>query len=271
MSSRTYLVPHDFSSVGDTATLQAIKLAQKSNGEVHILHIIKKSSEEATAAEKIKEIVSRLRPQENSPKFTYSIKKGNIFKDISSVAAAKKASLIIMGTHGIVGMQQKMFGSFAAKVIQSSDVPFLIVQDGNISDKFDSIIMPVDMTAQSIQVLSAAIRIALIFDSEMTILGIKSKDAIFARKISTHITVVKKQMQKYNVKGKVVLFPDTGGFKEKVMDYGKEIGTDVFAIAYNSGNSLIPKLDQFAQSFITNPQKTPTLIINSKDVTSGYF
>ena len=39
----------------------------------------------------------------------------------------KSASAIIMGTHGAKGMQ-KLFGSFAMKVIISTSVPFMVVQ-----------------------------------------------------------------------------------------------------------------------------------------------
>ena len=55
------------------------------------------------------------------------IRKGNIFEDIGDVAKEIGARLIIMGTHGIKGIQ-KLVGSYALKVILHSEIPFIITQ-----------------------------------------------------------------------------------------------------------------------------------------------
>ena len=131
--------------------------------------------------------------------------------------------------------------------------------------------MPVDVKVQSIQVLSVALEIAKQFDAEMHILGIKSKDRIFHQKIQNNITVVKKQLQKYGVKGKVVQFPDSGGFSEKVLQYAKDNNVDAFAISYSDGDGIVPRLDKFAQTILMNEMKLPVAIINSNNTSKGYF
>jgi len=45
------------------------------------------------------------------------------------------ALMVVMGTHGIKGMQ-KLMGSWALKVITSSKVPFIAVQDTPKADVF---------------------------------------------------------------------------------------------------------------------------------------
>jgi len=271
MSATAYLVPHDFTVVGNIALQQAIKMSEKTNAGIYLLHVVKKDSEKDAAKKQLIEIINKYRPSGSPIKFFALVEKGNIFKDISNTAQKIKASVIIMGTHGVVGAKQKMFGSFAAKVIQSTEVPFLVVQDELTAHDFNTIVMPVDVKVQSIQVLSVALEIARQFDAEMHILGINSKDKIFHQKIQNNILVVKKQLQKYGVKGKVVQFPDSGGFTEKVLQYAKDKNADAIAIAYNSGDGIVPRLDKFAQTVITNDMKLPVAIINSNNTSKGYF
>ena len=59
---------------------------------------------------------------------SYQISKGSIFTAIAEYANEKDASLVVMGTHGMKGMQ-KLTGSWALKVIVKSKVPFIVVQD----------------------------------------------------------------------------------------------------------------------------------------------
>ena len=57
------------------------------------------------------------------------------------------ASAIIMGTHGAKGMQ-KVFGSFAMKVIISTGVPFMVVQENAIIKDFKNLVFSFCFTAK---------------------------------------------------------------------------------------------------------------------------
>ena len=64
-----------------------------------------------------------------------------IFSTIGEVATEIDANLVIMGTHGIRGMQ-KLTGSWALKVIVGSKAPFLVVQGPPESDQLHDIVFP---------------------------------------------------------------------------------------------------------------------------------
>ena len=55
------------------------------------------------------------------------VARGTIFKQIPEFVNDRKASLVVMGTHGMSGMQ-KLTGSWALKVIAKSKVPYIVVQ-----------------------------------------------------------------------------------------------------------------------------------------------
>jgi nucleotide-binding universal stress UspA family protein len=67
---------------------------------------------------------------------------GTIFNTIGKYASDTDARMVIMGTHGIKGMQ-KLTGSWALKVIVKSKVPFLVVQDKpSEKRRFTDIVFP---------------------------------------------------------------------------------------------------------------------------------
>ena len=56
----------------------------------------------------------------------------------ADIASEIDAEMVIMGTHGIKGMQ-KFFGSWALKVIANSKVPFIVIQEPPKKDLFENI------------------------------------------------------------------------------------------------------------------------------------
>jgi hypothetical protein len=61
------------------------------------------------------------------------VRVGSVYEDIGDAAAEIDADLIIMGTHGMRGMQF-ITGSRALRVITSSSVPFVVVQERPIKE-----------------------------------------------------------------------------------------------------------------------------------------
>ncbi|MBX7093733.1 MAG: universal stress protein [Flavobacteriales bacterium] len=268
MSQLSYLVPHDFTSAADSATRHAIQIARQTKGIVHLLHVTKSDSEKAEANRKFAEVIPKLQLSIGDPKVETHVKTGSIFTDIGTMAKSLGCSLVVMGTHGAKGMQ-KVFGSFAIKVITSTEIPFVIVQDSTPVDNIKKIVAAIDLTSESLQVLNDAANLALDFNAELVILAPNETDAVLRKKISIYIDVIKKQMEKRNVNHLIEFIPKSKN-ATGILEYGKKAKADMYAIAYFS-DSLLPQFDTFAQSMITNEQKVPCLIINSKEAGNAYF
>ncbi|MFZ5552834.1 MAG: universal stress protein [Bacteroidota bacterium] len=269
MSAHIYLVPHDFSPVAAAATHHAIQLARQTKAEVHLLHIIKADNERGAAKAKLNDFIGKLALKSTDPKVVANIEKGSIFEDIGKMAAKMKATLIIMGTHGSKGMQ-KVFGSFAIKVIKSAECPFVIVQDKVPAEKIGKIVIPFSLASESLQIINFAADLAHVFDSEMHLVANAEKDALLNRKIHNFIEVIKKKLATKELEFTIKLLEGNDSFLTKIFNYGKTVKTDMFAIAYHS-DSILPQFDTFAQNIITNELKIPVLIVNSKQQGNFYF
>ena len=144
---RPIIVPWDFSQVAENAFQHAVNISKALNRDILILHIVpdlkeagSKKSEMEAAAEKL--------GKEYGKKPHAEVIDGSIFHAIGETAKDLKAEMIIMGTHGMKGAQ-KLFGSKALKVVVSSRIPFLVVQDKPLKEKIETIILPIDFKREN--------------------------------------------------------------------------------------------------------------------------
>lgn len=265
---KTYVVPYDFTTVAECATKHAINMARTTRSSVTLLHIAKNDKEVEAAKEKFKDVFGKLGLKSTDPKVKASVIKGNIFEDIGKYAVKNNARLIVMGTHGAKGMQ-KVFGSFAIKVITSCKVPFMVVQE-KMPDTLNKIVVPINLTKESLQIISVVADLAMIFKSEIHVLGSAFTDSTMAQRMRNRVSIVRDDLTQKKIKSTFKMLDTSKSFREMVLDYSKDVNADLIAISYHT-ESLIPQLDKFAQSVITNPEHTPVLIIQAIDVTSGYF
>lgn len=265
-----YLVPYDFSEVGDSALIHALNLADSTNGVVHLLHIVGAEDDIPWAQNEFHKALDRLGLNDN-PRIEIRVFVGDIFKDIASVAEREKAKWIVMGTHGAKGLQ-KLFGSYAIKVILSSTIPFIVVQKKLHPDPVKKIVMPMTLTKESIRSLKFATDLAEHYKAEIHVVGAHQKDEFLEHKVKNNLIVSKKYLAGHGIDFHVHRLEGKKSLASEVMAFGKSIDADLYALGYFP-ESVFPQFDTFAQEMITNKDQLPVLIVNAETVNqiSGQF
>jgi len=98
--------------------------------------------------------------------------RGEILKE----AAACRASLIVMGTHGRSGLEHMLLGSIAEKVLRKAPCPILVVPphaemvEVTASPVFKRIVCAVDFSASSLLAVNWALELAQEADAKLTLL-----------------------------------------------------------------------------------------------------
>lgn len=269
MDRRSLLVPHDFTAVGDNALNYAIILAKVIGADVDLLHVVKDEKERTKISAQFEKIISNLKDKPAEVNVRYHIKSGTIFTDIASKAAELKSTLIIMGTHGAVGMQ-KLFGSFAIKVITSTHVPFLVVQQKYTGTDLSKIVVPIDESQESLQIEQVTSGMAKMANSEVHILTEKKIDSNLKLKCAVHSGLIAKQFKEKDIRYVAQVIPKVKGFSTDIVNYAVKEKANLIAFSYHS-DSLLPQFDTFAQSLITNKSGVPVLIVNSKEAGNYFF
>lgn len=268
MSHNLYIVPHDLTGVGNAALDYALFMGNHVRTEVMLLNLTDNKAKIPSIEQKLREFVA----QRNVPanvEITYLVKQGDIFTDISKIANEKHAQLIIMGTHGLRGFQ-KLTGSHAMKVITSADIPFLIVQEGTKHVEIKNIVVPIDLTKESLQIVNAAGDLARMFDATVHVIGERHNDEGLSQQTKNRVLLIRNKYDEKGAKCEVHLLKNGGSYSKKIMQYVNEVGINLIAIAYHS-ESLLPQFDSFAQSLITNELKLPCMIIAAKQSGNLYF
>lgn len=268
MNAKIYVIPFDFSPVAEIALQHGILLARASDAKLIVLHLVSNQSKVAQKKQALAEILNRSDFQRGVDLIPMVLV-GSIFEDINRIAVKYGSSRIIMGTHGALGMQ-KVFGSNAIKVVKSTGLPIYIVQDSRKWEDIRNIVLPIDTSKESIQIIAHAADIAYLFKAKVSVVAELQKDAEASKQMNTRIKIVEDKFQSLGVEADIHMFEQSGSFSKKIIDYAKNSNAQLIATAYFS-ESLIPALDNFHQGIIMNEAKIPVLIIQSQEVSFSYY
>jgi nucleotide-binding universal stress UspA family protein len=262
-----FLVPTDFSEVCTNAAHRAASLAKDFSYKVVLLHVIDKNTigelkKEGKGPEWVDE---RLRELADNLTREYVIRvetiarEGDIFSTIADVGDDLKASLIFLGTHGKVGMQ-KITGSFALKVVLSSELPTIVIQKRPFGSGLAKIVMPITSNAGPWSKTKWAAAIAKEFNSTIEIFHIPGDD------MDDVITMITNHFQVNDVKFKVKSADKSGNFTKQVLDYATAENADMILIMTNPEKGLKTYLlGSYDEDIIFNPSQIPVMCINPRD------
>jgi nucleotide-binding universal stress UspA family protein len=260
----TVLVPNDFTDAAEYALEHAAKVVAIFNGEVHMLHVITKEKDRENAEKKIGEMGAAASEKYGVP-FKSIVRKGNIFEDIGEVAKEIGARMIIMGTHGIKGMQ-KLVGSYALKVILHSEVPFIITQKKSPNDKgYKDIVVPISYEEESKQKLTLLVKIAEHFEAKLHVYCPYETDSFLLARLKRQLQFTKKFLDDHKVVYDVKIAREKGNFHKHVTQYAHDVMADLIAVVNTADKGVLPDFiagTSGEQDLITNSEMIPAIIMN---------
>ena len=265
MSKNIILVPTDFTKVADTALSHAIMVARKIKGEVVLIHVVE-SAEEIKTARKIIDDVAKRASEWYDISVTGIIRIGNIFEDIGDAAAELGALMIIMGTHGVRGIQH-LVGGYALKVVTSSTVPFIVVQEETAESSYKNMVLPLDLAKDTKQKLGLAASFARFFDSTIHIISPNETDEYLKNQVQRNIIFAKNYFQDHEVKCTAQLAEGSGDFAKDVILFSESVNADLITIINHPTNIFTNLLgESYEQRILTNDLNIPVMCVNPKDI-----
>lgn len=265
------LVPTDFTKVADVAINHAMKLAEHTTAEVYLLHVVPKQNEVDEARQRLEIEVERARKWNASIPVHKLVRVGSIFDDIGDAAAEIAASLIVMGTHGMRGMQF-LTGSRALRVITSSNVPFIVVQERSIKDGgYDSIVVPLDLHKETRQKLTIVADMAKTFNSKVHLITPHEEDEFLKKQLLNHIKFANQYLDERGIKhDAVIASEDSGDFVKAVIKHAVAVDADLITIMNLAQGNIFGVLGvPYEQEIITNEAQIPVMCMNPRETSTG--
>lgn len=268
MSRNLYIVPHDLTEVGQAAFEYALFLGEHIKAEILVVHFVESASKVPAFTTKLQDLIKKTSAT-SSVTVSHKVMVGSVFSSLSTLAKAEHAQLIIMGTHGAKGLQ-KITGSHAMKVITSCEIPFIVVQKDTKKIAIKNIVVPIDLSKESLQIINNAGDLARIFDATVHVIGEKQNDEGLSQQIKNRVLLIRNKYDEKGAKCEIHLLDSGGSYAKKIVQYVKDNTINIIALAYHT-ESLLPQFDTFAQSLITNEAQLPCMIVASKPAGNLYF
>ena len=260
------VVPWDFTHVASDALAHAVKISRMVGNEITILHIVDSGITPKVAADK--KVQLQKVADENTQKYnipiSWNIVKGTIFTSIAEFANEKEASLVVMGTHGMTGMQ-KITGSWALKVLVKAKMPFIVVQDAPVDqEKYKHIVFPVDFRSENKEKMKMAIFMGKFFDAKIHMLVATSFDKYLFKKTKVNLNFAVKYLIQNNINYEIHEVRNSK-FAQQTIDFAHKINADLILIVTTKNITLADYMLGASEQFIiANSSKIPVCCVNPK-------
>lgn len=138
MTIKNILVPLDGSQLSETVLPMAALLAQQSHARLILFHVIEQNppdtvhgekhlTDEREAAAYLAQVSQSLAQEINVDRHVHTSAEKNVADSIVSHSQELKVDLIAMCAHGQSGLQKRIFGNIAQRVLNMGDVPVLLL------------------------------------------------------------------------------------------------------------------------------------------------
>jgi nucleotide-binding universal stress UspA family protein len=266
------LVPIDFTPVTENALKYSIGLAGVMPvTHIILFHVVSSEKDVRAANEKLDELAATYQPQTRAQIET-RVNPGNIFEHIGSTAEELNASLIIMGTHGIKGMQH-IIGSKAMKVITQSKTPYIVVQKLPYKP-VRKILIPVDYTKEIKQLVPLIQSLNDRFKASLILMKQKSADEFIMNKINNNLTYFKAYLKDSDIE-----FHEAGNYSasskyKEVLAEANAMDADLIVTTIDPETNIADYIMGVEeQKIVANESQVPVLCFNIKHFmkTKGSF
>lgn len=268
------IVPTDFTEQAATAIHHAASIAKVSGDEIRLIHVVNSDSKTKLkkAGESLDDLTKKMTDEVANIEKTYGVKaayhlrEGSIFTTIGEVAEEIGARLMVMGTHGVVGMQH-ITGAWAVRVITSSTVPAIVVQKKKVASAkgYANIVFPIDSAKETKQKVIHTVAMAKYFGSTVHILSSHEDDEFIANACERNVTWAEGMFKKNGVAFTTAQASKNGGdFAKQIIKFAAGKDADLIVIltydAEMSVKTFVLGADN--ERIINNDAQIPTMCVN---------
>ncbi|MCX6231987.1 MAG: universal stress protein [Bacteroidetes bacterium] len=273
------LIPTDFSKVCTEAVHYGAQLAKRENTSIAIVHIVNKESVSKLENKNNpdEQIQKNLEELANQVKNKYNIevqtifRKGSIYTTINEISVEIGAKLIVLGTHGKVGVKQQLTGSFAHKVVSSSDVPVIILPEGvDFKDGIQKIVFPISSTANVRQKVGWAVQIAKIFNAKIYLFKFYETLEETRLKLNVVVNQIIDEFDRNDVDYEIQNAEKGGNYGNQVLLFSKTIHSELIMIM-SSPDKLNYMFSSYDEQIMFNDNHIPTMLINPRELLTYHW
>lgn len=260
---KTISVLIDFRPTSEMATQYACWLAHETGAGINLLHI---TDEHDPNIEQIKQkLVAFTKIETYGVDYTVSVGKGEYLREIPKLLLLVDADFVVIGTHGVEGIYQALFGANVIKLIQDISISALVVQENTVSpgDNIPQILFPIGVHENFDAMIAKTAEWALDLDGDVDIFSVLKGDGTDTDFLK-NLDKTKKYFDEHKVRYKTVVKDATiysVGYAREILAHAKEskAGLITMLSQVSEENRYFGNMDK--TNLVLNPQGIPVLCI----------
>jgi nucleotide-binding universal stress UspA family protein len=237
---KTIIVPLDFSDESLTGLNMSLMLARKTGANIQLIHVIVKNisnnpelieKENQLAKTKLEDILQKCRKEGNvNCTISYTIKEGQIFKEIADLADKYEQPLTVLSTHGASGFEELFIGGNAYKITSHSRNPVITVRGYKIPSNIDNIVLPLDITFQTREKVPYTAELAAAFNSTIHLVTLRlSNLKSIEKKLHQYAVQVASYLERHKIPHTIEHLHGSN-LTDLTLDYSRSVDADLISI-----------------------------------------
>ncbi|MCB0755969.1 MAG: universal stress protein [Flavobacteriales bacterium] len=239
-------------------------LARASNAELILVHVASRSDETDGLVESLNNLGQFAG---EGVEVKLHLDSGDFFSSIPVIVKDLDVDLVVVPTHGKVGLMQNLFGANILKLVKSLPVPSVVVQENShvSADSFKTILFPVGPHADFDVKIKQTAEFAKMFGSEVIIYTVRNDVRGISDSLRGNIEAAKEHFEGEGVAHQVVSEEPTGfsvGYAKHILAYAKNHGVSSLSIMakVSDENGYIGNSDK--ENILLNTDALPVFCAN---------
>ena len=275
------LVPTDFSPTAEKAFRFALNIATKAKGTVILYHVYtpvespfidtgQKSKQYNTQTEtnlvkRLQRLKKKVTAHTADVPVSTIVGRSPVIDNILGFAEHNHIDLIVMGTQGASGLKKMIIGSVAARIVEKTDIPVLLVPEKFEWTEPERIVFITNYLQTDRQALSVVLALAKLYGAALTVVHLVD---VFAKEekekidFDNYAHAMHRELNQFNLRFKLL---KTSSVTETMENLYKEIPYDIVAMVRRK-KSFLKKffLKSFTQNmaYVTNQ---PLLVVPEEE------
>lgn len=262
------LVPVDFTELSEKVIEQATLICAKTGLGMVLLHIVKHEKDKEPAWLKLEEINGRIK-NSHAVSCETKVRLGSIFNEIPDEGRNAEYSLMIIGTHGIKGLKQKLMGADILKLVSKSPVPSLVIQnDFPVKKDFDKIILPVASHEYYKRLVDATCFFGKYYGGEIHLFSIEKPGYEWPESIRQNINMAQAKFEDVDIpvvrtrEKQTVL---SVGYARQTLQYATKVNADLISVMAVASEEYHYFAQQDKENLVNNEYGIPILFMSDAE------
>lgn len=240
---KNIVVGIDFSPNSENALRHAVAVAIRGKSTIHLVYVktpkstvsfgVKSDGSLAKSAEKrLKELTEDAKREAPMCSVQSVILEGKPPVELCKYTHNLKDSMIVVGTHGASGFDEKHVGSNTLRIVAETKVPVLSVREHiNIGRDLTQILVPIDESFETLQKIKHAVAFAKLFNAKLLILGTHTSTHPESKHvINVQIGHAKAMCDKANIRYEVLTVAIKDNLCNALVEYAKSAEANLLII-----------------------------------------